>query len=127
MGEARMPEAEMIQATQATWGNTISLVAILITLMSGYLVAAYLVGSQLGRPQVVIVNTLYLLLSTFLLMSTYNLSIRATEMAAIAIEMSDKRILTPQLWIPMGMISIFSFCLVASLKFMWDVRHPKRE
>ncbi len=127
MGEARMPEAEMIQATQATWGNTISLVAIVITLMSGYLVAAYLVGSQLSRPQVVIVNTLYLLLSTFLLMSIYNLSIRATEMAAIAIEMSDKRILTPQLWLPMGMISIFSFCLVASLKFMWDVRHPKRE
>ena len=122
-----MPEAEMIQATQATWGNTISLVAIVITLMSGYLVAAYLVGSQLSRPQVVIVNTLYLLLSTFLLMSIYNLSIRATEMAAIAIEMSDKRILTPQLWLPMGMISIFSFCLVASLKFMWDVRHPKRE
>jgi hypothetical protein len=127
MGEARMPEAEMIQATQATWGNTISLVAILITLMSGYIVAAYLVGSQLDRPQVVIVNTLYVLLSTFLLISTYNLSIRATEMAAIAIEMSDKRILTPQLWIPMGMISIFSFCLVASLKFMWDVRHPKTE
>jgi hypothetical protein len=125
MGEARMPEAEMIQAAQATWGNTISLVAILITLMSGYLVAAYLVGSQLSRPQVVIVNTLYLLLSTFLLISTYNLSIRATEMAAIAIEMSDKRILTPQLWIPMGMISTFTFCLVASLKFMWDVRHPK--
>ena len=44
-----MPKAEMIQAAQATWGNTISLVAILITLMSGYLVAAYLVGSQLGR------------------------------------------------------------------------------
>lgn len=122
-----MPEAEMIQAAQATWGNTISLVAILITLISGYLIAAYLVGSQLGRTQVVIVNTLYVLLSTFLLMSTYNLSIRATEMAAIAIEMSDKRILTPQLWIPMGMITIFSFCLVASLKFMWDVRHPKTE
>ena len=125
MGEARMPEAEMIQAAQATWGNTISLVAILITLISGYLIAAYLVGSQLGRTQVVIVNTLYVLLSTFLLMSTYNLSIRATEMAAIAIEMSDKRILTPQLWIPMGMITIFSFCLVASLNFMWDVRHPQ--
>ena len=120
-------EAELIQATQATWGNVISLTVVQISLLSGYLITAYLAGKNLTRAQVVIVNGLYLLMSAFVLMSIFTLSNRATEMATIAIEMSSDRGLTPQHWLPLGVIVIFSVCLLSSLKFMWDVRHSKTE
>jgi hypothetical protein len=98
-----------------------------ITLLSGYIIVAYLAGKELERSQVLIVNSLYLLLFLFVLMGIYSLSIRATEMAALSVQISEQRNLGPTLWLPLGVVAIFAFCLVASLKFMWDVRHPKTE
>jgi hypothetical protein len=98
-----------------------------ITLLTGYIVVAYLAGNDLNRSQVAIVNTLYILLSIFALMSIYSMSMRATEMAVLSIGMSEQRNLGPTLWLPIGVAVIFAFCLLASLKFMWDVRHPKAE
>ena len=122
-----MTEAELIQTAQAVWGNVITMCTIEITLLTGYIVVAYLAGSDLNRSQVAIVNTLYVLLSIFALMSIYSMSMRATEMAVLSIGMSEQRNLGPTLWLPMGVAVIFAFCLLASLKFMWDVRHPRTE
>lgn len=117
-----MTEAELIQAAQATWANVISLTVLQISLLSGYLVIAYLAGKDLTKSQVLIVNGLYILLSWFILTTMYALSNRATEMAVLSIELSDTRTLEPQNWLPLGIIAIFVVCLCASLKFMWDVR-----
>ena len=122
-----MTEAELIQTAQAIWGNVITMCTIEITLLTGYIVVAYLAGNDLNRSQVVIVNTLYILLSIFALMSIYSMSMRATEMAVLSISMSEQRNLGPTLWLPIGVAVIFAFCLLASLKFMWDVRHPRTE
>ena len=120
-----MTEAELFQAAQAVWANSISMMVVQISLLSGYIVAAYLAGGNLTGSQVAIVNGLYILLSIFVLSSIYTLSNRATEMAALSIQASEVRELGPQHWLPMGLVCIFSICLVASLKFMWDVRHLK--
>ena len=122
-----MTEGELIQAAQATWANVITLTTVEITLLSGYIIMAYLAGKELDRSQVTIVNALYLLLSLFVLMGIYSLAARATEMAALSIEISGKRELGPQIWLPIGVVVIFAFCITASMKFMWDVRHPKTE
>ena len=122
-----MTEGELIQAAQATWANVITLTTVAITLLSGYIIVAYLAGKELERSQVLIVNSLYLLLFLFVLMGIYSLSIRATEMAALSVQISEQRNLGPTLWLPLGVVAIFAFCLLASLKFMWDVRHPKTE
>ena len=122
-----MTEAELISAAQAAWGNVISMISLFITLLSGYLIVAYLAAANMTSSQTGIVNTLYILISAFLLASIYTLSTRATEMASLSVEMSTQRVLEPQLWLPLGVICIFIFCIVASLKFMWEVRHPKSE
>ena len=122
-----MTEGELIQAAQATWANVITLTTVEMTLLSGYIIIAYLAGRELDRSQVTIVNTLYLLLSLFVLMGIYTLAVRATEMAALSIEISERRELGPQLWLPIGVVVIFTFCITASMKFMWDVRHPTTE
>ena len=82
---------------------------------------------NLNRSQVAIVNTLYVPLSTFALMSIYSMSISATEMVVLSIDITQQRTLGPTLWLPLGVTVIFVFCLLASLKFMWDVRHTKDE
>jgi hypothetical protein len=123
----RVTEAELIQTAQAIWGNMISMTTIEITLLTGYIIVAYMAGKDLNRSQVTIVNTLYVLLSIFALMGMYTMSMRATEMAVLSIGISEYRTLGPTLWLPLGVVVIFVFCILASLKFMWDVRHPKTE
>ena len=122
-----MTEAELISAAQAAWGNTISLISLFITLLSGYLVVAYLAAANMTSSQTGIVNTLYISICSFLLASIFTLSNRATEMAALSVEMSTQRVLEPQLWLSFGVLFVFAICAIASLKFMWDVRHPKTE
>ena len=122
-----MTEGDLIQAAQATWANVISMTTVETTLLTGYIIVAYMAGKNLSKSQVTIVNTLYVLLSMFSLLSIYVLSMHATEMGALSIEMSEQRTRGPQLWLPLGVVTIYVFCLLASLKFMWDVRHPKTE
>ncbi len=117
-----MSEGELIQVAQETWGNVISLIAITITILSGYLVVAYAAGRDMSRSQVAIVNTLYVLIFSLMLMSIYTLTMRATEMGQLSIELSTDRHLGPRPEIPVFLLAVFSFCLVASLKFMWDIR-----
>ena len=122
-----MTEAELIDAAQATWGNVISIIAILISLLSGYIVLAYVAAEKMTGAQVTIVNTLYILIYTLILGSNYTLTTRATEMAELSIQKSTERVMGPTPELPILLVIVFGFCLLASLKFMWDVRHPKTE
>jgi len=120
-----MSEAELFQSAQAVWSNALSLMVVIISLLSGYLVVAYVVGKELTRSQVTIVNGLYILLCAFVLMGLYTFSNRATELANLSLAMSQTRELGPQNWIPLGMVFIFVVCIAVSLKFMWEIRHPR--
>ena len=122
-----MTEAELIDAAQATWGNVISIIAILISLLSGYIVLAYVAAEKMTVAQVTIVNTLYILIYTLFLGSNYTLTTRATEMAELSIQKSTERVMGPTPELPILLVIVFGFCLLASLKFMWDVRHPNTE
>ena len=120
-----MTEAELMTTAQAGWSNVISLIAIFISVLSGYLVVAYLAGADMTRSQNVIVTSLYLLISIFILWSIFTLVERSNEMAMLAIDMSTQRTLAPKGYIAHGIAIVFGICTVASIKFMWDVRHPK--
>ena len=54
-----MTESELLEASALYWGNTISILTILTTIISGYLIAAYVVGKELTRTQAIIINILY--------------------------------------------------------------------
>ena len=101
--------------------------AILLSVLSAYLVVAYLAGSKLTRSQVVIVNSLYILVSVFLVWAMFVLSQRALEVATLAINISTQRELAPTPNVALALVAMFGVCSLASLKFMWDVRHPKAE
>ena len=122
-----MTEAELVSAAQALWANVIALMAILLSVVSAYLIVAYLAGSKLTQSQAVIANALYILVSVFLVWAMFVLSQRALEAATLAIDMSTQRELGPTPNVALALVAIFGICSLASLKFMWDVRHPKTE
>ena len=81
-----MSEAELFEAGQFAYSNSLAAFAIYITLLSGYIAVAYL-----------------------------------------ALEMSTQRKAGPLPLVAELAVVVMVFCYLASLKFMWDIRHPKND
>ena len=122
-----MSEAELLEIANANFGNGVSIMALFLSLLSGYLIVAYIVGSKMTRSQVMIVNTLYIGLGAFLILSMIAFSTNANEQMEIAFEMTTQRSIEPNPYLAHIVTSFLAFCLAASLKFMWDIRHPKTD
>jgi hypothetical protein len=110
--------------------------SIYLTLLFGYLVVAYLIGKNLTRVQVSIFNVLYcfsILGSTSIIAGGYAGMAAYWEYSAILVqELGRERVF------PMGegllsesfiitTMAINLCSLIASLYFMWSIRHPKTE
>jgi hypothetical protein len=100
------------------------------TLVSAYLVVAYLVGDKLTRKQYWIINVLYFLWVFGLIQTQFVSGIGAIRLAANIADQGN--ILVGQYANGFLMeFGIFSFTVVmicgvfASLFFMWTIRHPK--
>ena len=94
-------------------------------LLFGYLIVAYFVGAQLTRVQLAILNVLYL---TWQLRLFFTLSIVGGNANIL---LGEIRTNSPEL-VPDGpsllaALALLSCLILASLYFMWSIRHPKRE
>lgn len=121
--------AGLLEAAFVTWGNVITLLALLITIISGYMVVAYVAAEKMTVAQVVIVNFVYLVMAFFVGYACVEMSTRAAAFEGLAYELADGRMgaLSPRFDIAIGIVGAMGVCVVATLKFMWDVRHPKTE
>ena len=94
-------------------------------LLFGYLIVDYFVGAQLNRVQLAILNVLYL---TWQLRLFFTLSIVGGNANILLGEMRTN---SPEL-VPDGpsllaALELLSCLILASLYFMWSIRHPKKE
>ena len=94
-----------------------------LTVVSGYLVVAYLVGKSLTRLQVMIVTGIFMVFTTAQIGGHFTTMLYLTELAQNIDAMSGGS-LPARVW-PLLFLFINASIAVASLKFMWDVRHPK--
>lgn len=117
-----MTEYELAEISLALWGNVISIFAIFITTLSGYLIISYVSGKAMAASQVLIINILYIGLSVTLLLGMLSFITAATEFDKIAFEMTTQREDSPRPYLAYILIAIVGLCHLASLKFMWDVR-----
>ena len=122
-----MVEAELLEISSMTWGNAIALAGLVITLISGYLIAAYIVGANMTHSQSVLINILYIGFASFLVLSFFAFSQSAIHLDALAYEMSTQRSIEPRPELAYAVGIFMGFCVLASLKFMWDIRHPQPE
>jgi hypothetical protein len=120
-----MTEAELFESAQTVWSNYITCMSIFITIVSAYLIVAYIAGRNLTRPQVILVNALFVSFSVYAITAMYGFSRVATELASLSIGMSTQRSEVGVTTVPTIALLVFIPLASACLKFMWDVRHPK--
>jgi hypothetical protein len=120
-----MSEAEIWELILLSQANAATYIAMLLTLISGYLVIAYLVGAKLSVQQILIVNGLFLLAAFWIAFPAF----AAYERASFLLLLTSEAYRSPRSagihLAPVASVVIFSGGILASLKFMWDVRHPK--
>ena len=120
-----MSEAEIWELILLSQANAATFIAMLLTLISGYLVIAYLVGAKLSGQQILLVNGLFLLSACSIAFPAF----AAYERASFLLSLTSEAYRSPRSagihLAPGASAVIFSGAILASLKFMWDVRHPK--
>jgi len=119
-------EYELLDLGLNLWGNAISILAIDITVLSGYLAVAYIVGSKLKTNQLVVINFLYIGISIFLLLAGLVFVINAAENDQLAFQMTTQRTVSPVSYIAYVITGFFAIAHIASLWFMWNIRKENR-
>jgi len=116
--------------SQQAASNGSAIYAIFLTIMSAYIVASYVVGRDLNRGQITLINTFYLfsaLVAISLLLAATRNYVIAFNQAAVNLQelqpISDTARLAMLLVMGLGNGAF----MIAGLKFMWDIRHPKMD
>ncbi len=120
-----MTEYELIDAIASFNTSAVTALGVYLTLTSGYLVVAYLVGEKLTRSQVLIVSCLYLASASFFVFAITVWLQRSSEFVAELEALNPTRDFSNNLLIPIVVGGISALGIAACLKFMWDVRHPR--
>ncbi|MEP5624734.1 MAG: hypothetical protein ABJP82_19345 [Hyphomicrobiales bacterium] len=102
-------------------GGAQNAMTLYLTATSGYLLVAYLAGKELTRSQVVIISTLYATFASFA-------TVAAVSFFRSALYFGNTYGAgMMQSWPSYSVGILFSLGILASLKFMRDIRHPVSE
>ncbi len=121
-----MTEYEILELMYSLLDSMATVFAMYLTILSGYLVVAYLIAADLGTRQVVIINSLLIAITSVQIYSVYNYALEVEALLQIKASISE---LTPFQEAMSSQYSMFatallmSFGVLASLYFFWNVRH----
>ena len=116
--EQILTTATLVTELMANAGSAMTLY---VTVVSGYLLVAYLVGKELTFLQTTIISTL------FMIFTTLNAVATMTYMQNAIFFGTHYGVGRMPSWAPFGSGIVLFLGILASVKFMWDVRHPKTE
>ena len=124
-----MTEYEMTDIIMSRFSNMTEQASLYFALVSGYLITAFLIGERLTRLQVTLINSLFILWTLGILMG-YNTSVAAV----VDLDTAIRQLQSPSVGSNLGNSAsahIFSVVqamgIIASLIFMWSIRHPKKK
>ena len=127
-----MNGAEWLEVYTNASSNGLTAMAILLTMVSGYIVIAYLVGEKLTTLQVVLINIVYISSGTSVLLSNYGSVLDSatarSEAALLLREVRDVMSIegTPEV-LALVVAGTNSLYIMISLVFMWQVRQSRSE
>ena len=128
-----MTEAEFVELTQGATGFVMTSFTIWLSIVSAYLIAAYAVGRNLTAVQTLIIGVLYITCSSIFTILTLLFTSRVASMVQRKVELfpaGDWPVRYDALvtqYILLGFVFIMVGGIVASLYFMWSIRHPKKK
>ena len=122
-----MTEYELVDAVNSTMDLFLSTFLGYLTIVSAYLIAAFISGSKLTPLQSIIISVLFLFAALLTVWAIWGAGSRIAYMAE-ALRHADPEhpILFKNLFRDLIAL-VCALGIFASCKFMWDVRHPKTE
>ena len=117
-----MTEGEMVESFISAYAMGIGALTLYTTILSGYLVTAYVAGLKMTRLQTLTVSVLFVTTALFASWGTIGFLYggRILHELQSTVPLLTSRVAPFQI---IGVIQVLG--IFASLKFMWDVRHPK--
>ena len=122
-----MTEADLLQGVIGYASSGGLYFSIWLTVLSAYAVIAYLAGKDLTTFQTVWVNTLYLFGALLSIMGFYG---GLRSLLFYINQLKELNPESPQIMSTNMLLSVTGFAILvtmATLLFMWQVRHPKTE
>ena len=117
-----MTEVELSEQISNYGTQGMTVFTVWVSVVAGYLVVAYLAGSKLDRNQVVILNTLYIMVSSLIIFGIWG---SFKVQAFYAIQIRESYPASPHImnyYVATGIVAGTALGTLASLKFMRDVR-----
>ena len=124
-----MTEYEALDLAQSNFSNALATYAVFLSIVSGYLITAYLVGSKLARIQVRLLTLMFLIVVAILIwsMSAYTYWGDVFSISPLARgEDGERTMMAPPSWLPTFLAVINTLTVIGCVFFMWNVRRTKR-
>jgi hypothetical protein len=122
-----MTEYELVDAAASYLAALQTWIATYFTILTAYLITAYVAGIKLGRSQVYIINVGFVVLGGLCAIGATGTAARFLEFTRQVAEVNPQRIYLASAPMSWAISAVLFGGLLAALKFMWDVRHPKTE
>ena len=122
-----MTEIELVEALTSYHNLLFNMLSIYLTVTSGYIAVAYVVGDKLTRHQVTVISVLFIFFAAVTTWAAFGYAMRGMDYVEPLRLMNPDRVYYGH---PLAAIVIAAILLggiFASLSFMWGVRHPKAD
>ena len=120
-----MTEAEYAEVIAVYSSNAGTFFATYLTLLSGYLITAFVAGSRLNTLQVAILNIGFIIAVLVMIWAAYHAGMVQVYYTNLLLEIAPDSPQSGRDWVMATMAILMFGGLAAALVFMWNVRHPK--
>jgi hypothetical protein len=118
-----MSQYELLDLAQSALSNSTASYAIFLSIVSGYLITAYLVGAELTRAQATLLTTLFLVVAVIATWAMSAFVYWADQYSAMARrEGVASMIMSTQPFLPIVVATVNTLTVAGSLFFMWNIR-----
>lgn len=122
-----MTEYELIDLIFSAVNGAATVNVFIFTIISAYLVMAWLVGDKLTTAQVTMMNLLYLCTAPMMIWGWLGRYLAALELQNALLMLNPEVPSGISLYVIIGTPTVWSLLILGSVMFMWDIRHPKKE
>ena len=122
-----MTEYELVDNAITYFTAALTAFGMYITVLSGYVIAAFVAGERLIRAQVWVVNVFFFCTASVFTLATVTCYARTHEYAKRLLELDPTRTSRFNEYAASGVGALQILGIAACLYFLWSVRHPKTE
>jgi hypothetical protein len=126
MDGGSVSQYELFDLSQSALSNSMACYAIFLSIVSGYLITAYLVGADLTRGQVRLLTILFLTVTTLTMWGQSGFVHWADQWSATARgEGVSRTVFSTQPYLPLVLVAVNTLTIAACLLFMWNIRRRR--